>query len=73
MKTEIPDNKCKNSTKKLAYPYEYFNCLDDYQKPVDRLKEEDFFSKPKNDYPSDKEIGKTKKLLNCLIITMEKD
>ena len=30
--------------------------MDDYQKPLDKWKKEDFFSKLKNDYPSDKEI-----------------
>ena len=53
LKTGFPD-KWKNLTKKLAYPYEYFHSIDDYQKPVDNLKKDDFFSKLKNDYPSDK-------------------
>ena len=51
LKTEFPDN-WKFLTKKLAYPYEYFNSIDDYQKHVDNLKKEDFFSKLKNNYPS---------------------
>ena len=34
LKTGFPD-KWKLSTKKLAYPYEYFNSIKDYQKPVD--------------------------------------
>ena len=37
LKTEILD-KWKNLTKKLAYPYECFNSVDGYQKPVDNLK-----------------------------------
>ena len=37
LKTEFPD-KWKYLTKKLAYPYEYFNSIDDHQKPVDNLK-----------------------------------
>ena len=41
LKTGFP-NKWKYLTKKLAYPYEYFNSIDDYQKPVDNLKKEDF-------------------------------
>ena len=36
LKTGCPD-KWKYLTKKLAYPYEYFNSIDDYQKPVDNL------------------------------------
>ena len=48
LKKEFPD-KYQNLNKKLAYPYEYFNSIDDYKKPVDNLKKEDFFSKLKND------------------------
>ena len=55
LKTGFPD-KWKYLTKKSAYPYDHFNSLDDYQKPVDNLKNEDFFSKLKNDFPSDEEI-----------------
>ena len=46
LKTEFPD-KWKFLIKKSAYPYEYFIGIDDYQKPVDKLKKEDFFSKLK--------------------------
>ena len=58
LKTEIPD-KWKNLTKKIAYPYEHFNSIDDYQKPVDSLKKKDFFSKLKICYADDKEIERT--------------
>ena len=58
LKTEFPD-KWKYLIKNLAYPYEYVNSIDDYQKPVNSLKKEDFFSKLKNDYPSD--VYKNKK------------
>ena len=51
--------KWKNLTKKLAYPYEIFNCIEDYQKPVNNLKKEDFFSKLKNKCPHDEEIQRT--------------
>ena len=60
LKTGFSD-KWKYLTKKLAYPYEYFNIIDDYQKSVDNLKKEDFFSKLKSDY--DEEIERTKKLI----------
>ena len=43
LKTEFPE-KCKYLTKKLEYPYEYFNSIEDYLKPVDNFKKEDFFS-----------------------------
>ena len=58
LKTGFPD-KWKYLTKKLAYPYEYFNSIEDYQKPVDNLKKEHFFSKLKNGYPDDEEIQRT--------------
>ena len=62
MKTEFPD-KCKSLTKKIACPYDYFNDIDDYQKPVDNLKKEDFFSKLQNNFPDDKEIERTKEII----------
>ena len=37
LKTGFPD-KWKNLTKKLAYPYENLNSIDDYKKPVENLK-----------------------------------
>ena len=55
LKTGFPD-KWKFLTKKLAYPYEYFNSIDDYQKPVNNLTKENFFSKLKNKCPDDEEI-----------------
>ena len=58
LKTGFP-NKWKYLTKKLAYPYEFFNSIDDYQKPVDNLKIEHFFSKLKNKCPDDDEIERT--------------
>ena len=59
LKTEFPD-EWKFLTKKLAYPYEYFNSIDNYKIPVDNLKKEDFFSKLKNKCPDDEEIERTK-------------
>ena len=58
LKTELPD-KWKFLTKKLAYPYEIFNSIDDYQKPDENSIEEDFFRKLKNGYPDDEEIERT--------------
>ena len=65
LETEIPD-KWKYSIKKLAYPDEFFNCFEDYQKSVGNLKKEDFFSRLKNDHPSDEEIEKTKEISKLL-------
>ena len=62
LKKEFP-NKWKFLTKKLAYPYEYFNSIDDYQKSVDNLEKKDFFSKLKNSYPDNKEIHRTKDII----------
>ena len=62
LKTGFPD-KWKFLTKKLAYPYEYFNSIDDYKKPVDSLEKKDFFSKLKNKYPDDEEIERTREII----------
>ena len=67
LKTGFPD-KWKYLTEKLAYPYEYFNSIDDYQKPVDNLKKEDIFSKLKNGYPDDEEIGRTMEIIKLFNI-----
>ena len=61
-KTQFPD-KWKYLTKKIAYSYEYFSSIDAYQKPVNNLKKEEFFSKLRNDYLSDKEIERTKEII----------
>ena len=61
LKTEFSDIWiCLN--KKLAYPNEYFNSIDDYQKSISDLKKEDFFSKLKIDYPNDNGIEATKEI-----------
>ena len=59
LKKEFPDN-WQFFDEKLAYLYEYFNNIEDYQKPVDNYKKEDFFSNLKNAYPDDEEIERTK-------------
>ena len=67
MKKEFPD-KWQYLNKKLAYPYQYFNSIDDYKKPVDKLEKEDFFSKLKNEYPSEDEIKRTKEIIKLFNI-----
>ena len=67
LKKDFPD-KWQYLNKKLAYPYEYFNKIDDFKKPVDNLKKEDFFSKLKNDYPDDVEIERTKEIVKLFNI-----
>ena len=54
--------------KNSAYSYRYFNNIDDYQKPVIILREEDFFSKLKNKCPDDEEIERTKEFNNSFVI-----
>ena len=44
LKTELTDIKWKYFTEKLAYPYEYLNYVDDYQKLLDNLNKEDFLN-----------------------------
>ena len=68
LKTGFPD-KWKYLTQKLAYPYEYFNSIDDYQKPVDNLEKKAFFSKLKNKCPDDEEIERTKEIIKTFDIT----
>ena len=72
LKIGFPD-KWKYLTKKLAYPYEYFNSIDDYQKPVNDLKQEHFFSKLKNKCPDDGEIERTTNIIERFNIKMEKN
>ena len=67
LKKEFPD-KWQYLNKKLAYPYEYFNSIDDYKKPVHNLKKEDFFSKLKNKCPDDEEIQRTKQIIEIFNI-----
>ena len=67
MKKEFPDN-WQSSNKKLAYPYEYFNSIDDYKKPVNNLKKEDFFSKLKNGCPDIDEIERTMNIIKLFNI-----
>ena len=62
LKKEFPD-KWPYLNKKLAYPYEYFNSIDDYKKPVHNLENKDFFSKVKNKCPDDKEIDRTREII----------
>ena len=62
LKKGFPD-KWQYLNKKLACPYEYFNSIDDYKKPVNKSKKEDFFSKLNNNYPDDDEIARSKEII----------
>ena len=72
LKKEFPD-KWQYLNKKLAYPYEYFNSIDDYKKSVHNLKKEDFFSKLKNGYPDIGEIRRTKEIIEIFNIKNGKE
>ena len=72
LKKKFPD-KWQYLNKKLAYPYEYFSSIDDYKKPVDNLKKEDFFSKLKIECPDDDEIERTREIIKYLILKMGKN
>ena len=67
LKKEFPD-KWQYLKKKLAYPYEYFISIDDYKKPVNSLKRENFFSKLKNDFPDDEKLERTKEIIKLFNI-----
>ena len=62
LKRGFPD-KWNYLTRKLAYPYEYFNSIEDYNKPVNNLESKDFFSKLKNRCPDDKIINRTREII----------
>ena len=66
-KTEFPD-KWIYLSKKLAYPFDYFRSIDDYQKPVNNLKKEEFFRKLKNKSPTDEKTERTKEIIKKYII-----
>ena len=61
------------SQKKLPYPYDYFNSIADYQKSVDGLEKDDFFSDLKNKCPDDEEIERTKESNNLFVIKNEEE
>ena len=72
LKKKIPD-KWQYLNEKLAYPYECFNSIEDYHKPVDNLKTKHFFSKLKHDYPDDEEIERTKQIIKLFNIKSGKE
>ena len=67
MKKKFRD-KWQYLNKKLVYPYEYFNSIDNYQNSVNKLQKEDFFSKLKNKCPDNDEIERTKETIELFDI-----
>ena len=57
--------------KKLAYPYEFYKTLEDYELPIDVLLkagEEAYFSKTKNKIPDQEEIDRTNEIIKIFNI-----
>ena len=55
----------------LAYPYEFYKTLDDYEKPINELLEagnEAYYSKTKNEIPDQKEIDRTNQIIKLFNI-----
>ena len=67
LKKEFP-HKWQFLNKKLAYPYQFFNSIKKYQKPVDNLRKKGFFSKLKNKCPDYEEIKRTKEIIRLFDI-----
>ena len=70
LKKHFPDhwNLLKN---KLAYPYEFYKTLEDYEKPIEELLKagnETYFSKTVNKIPDQKEIDRTNEIIKLLKI-----
>ena len=61
-------NKWRYLNKILAYPYEFFNSINDSKKPVNNSKRGDFFSKLKNKSPDDEEIQRRRKIIKIFHI-----
>ena len=57
--------------KKIAYPYEFYKTLEDYEKPIDdllRYGEKAYFSKTKNKVPDKEEIDRTNEIIKLINI-----
>ena len=63
LKKEFPD-KWQNLIKKISISISIFNNIIDYQKPVNNLEKEDFFSKLKSKCPDDDERERTEEDIN---------
>ena len=57
--------------KKLAYPYEFYKTLDDYELPIDvvlKAGKEISFSKTKNEIPDQDEVDRTNEIIKLFNI-----
>ena len=69
---DFPD-KLKSLNKKKAYPFEYFNNFDDYQKPLNDLKKKNYFNELKYKLPNIDEIERTIKFSRRFNIKNEEE
>ena len=70
LKKHFPDH-WKLLKNKLAYPYEFYKTLEDYEKPIDELLKADkeaYFSKTKNKIPNQNEIDRTNEIIRLFDI-----
>ena len=67
LEKDFPD-KWQYLNEKLAYPYQYFNSIDEYKEPVDDSKKEDFFSKLKNKCRDVEEIQRNREVIKLFDI-----
>ena len=61
---------------KLAYPYEFYKTLEDYEKPIDELLksgQEAYFSRTKNKLPDKEEIDRTNEIIKLFNIKNGKE
>ena len=66
LKKEYPDN-WQLLNKKLSYPYQYFNKIEDYSKDISTLTKKEYFNKYKKNHPDDEEIERTNKIIQTFI------
>ena len=67
LKKEFPSNP-DLLNKKLAYPYQCFKSLDEYDLPITNLVKDDYFSKLKKGYPENSEIQRTNEIIDTFKI-----
>ncbi len=66
LKEEFPDN-WELLNKKLAYPYEKYKSIQDYDLPANELKDEDFYATLKQGTPDNEEIERTMDIIKHFI------
>ena len=70
LKQEFGRN-CKVFKKKMAYPYDFYQSKEDYEKPIIQLQElgkEAYYSNLNDDYPDRNEIDRTNQFIDVFKI-----